>query len=1022
MIYESNTCPYQRIDLDWGLDSLRSGVGAPLGPDSELVCKTFPASPTAQTLTVDLIVGGVEHGDRGNSIWTISGNGALPTDSITPDSGGNPHPTATEIVDPLNANRGAELDIASITIPVGAGDTYACYQIEAKETEIDPFGISGVLMGALTSWPMEAPSIDIQKTPDLQTTVSGSPVTFTIRVENTGPVTLNNVTVTDPQAPNCTMDIGTLEPESIVLYDCRLNDVTARFTNVATVNAQPPYGAALEESDSAVVEVINPAIAISKTPDSQIVEAGSPVTFTISVQNSGDITLTNVLVTDALVPACDMDLGTLAPDVSASYRCILDEADQSFTNVASVVGLPPVGSTVQAVDSAEVAVINPAISIAKTPDTQTVEQGGAVSFTIVVENRGDAALTNVTVTDPLTPNCDNVIGTLDIGESHGYECRLDAATESFTNVAQVVGETTAGTIVSAEDTADLVVIGPAIDIQKTPDLQTLPSGSDVIFDLTVTNIGDVDLTDVTVTDAIAPICDRVIGTLAAGQSTSYSCQVNNVTADFINIAKVVGRSPLGTILEDEDDAAVEIDTVVEIHPSIVISKTPDLQTVIKDGPVDFTISIWNNGDVALTDVIVTDPQVPACDQNIGTLAVGETTAYSCRLNAANADFTNVAIVSGMPPVGEAVTAQDSANVDVISPVLSIEKLPDMQMVRVDGTAHFTIVVKNSGDTPLFEVAVTDELSASCNRLLGDLLPGDSRTYHCEAPNVKGDFVNVAVVQGNTVLDTQLSDSDNAVVDLISPALAITKSAAKESIGLGETAEFTIRVVNEGDVTLTNVTVADQQAPDCTRTLGLLQPGDAREYTCEMPNVRETVVNVAIVTGTPPVGPEVMAEDNARVEVPKAKMTLSKQDNLETAQPGGAIAYTLTYANVGPGDAFDVVLIEVVPSHTTFDAANSDAGWVCEGGRDLAGTACRYEVGNIAAGSAPQSVIFAVRIDDAVPTSVKKLVNQVTIDGINLSPSGNALALEETPMTATALDVVDEPGIRYSHFVFLPVAQ
>ena len=45
----------------------------------------------------------------------------------------------------------------------------------------------------------------------------------------------------------------------------------------------------VEDSDDAAVDVINPAITIEKTPDSQQARAGDTVTFTITVDNTGDV-------------------------------------------------------------------------------------------------------------------------------------------------------------------------------------------------------------------------------------------------------------------------------------------------------------------------------------------------------------------------------------------------------------------------------------------------------------------------------------------------------------------------------------------------------------------------------------------------------------------------------------------------------------------------------------------------------------------------------------------------------------
>ena len=198
------------------------------------------------------------------------------------------------------------------------------------------------------------PAIEIAKTPDLQTIVSGSTVTFTIAVTNTGDVTLTNVTVSDALVPNCAASLGTLAADDSASYECTLANVTADFINSVTVTGTPPVGDDVTDTDTAFVDTINPAIEIAKTPDVQTVASGTTVTFTIIVTNTGDVTLTNVAVSDTQAPNCAASLGTLAADDSASYECTLSNVTDGFINSATVAGTPPVGEDVTDADAAKV--------------------------------------------------------------------------------------------------------------------------------------------------------------------------------------------------------------------------------------------------------------------------------------------------------------------------------------------------------------------------------------------------------------------------------------------------------------------------------------------------------------------------------------------------------------------------------------------------------------------------------------------------------------------------------------------
>ena len=217
--------------------------------------------------------------------------------------------------------------------------------------------------------------------------------------------------------------------------------------------------------------VIRPHISISKSPDAQTILIGQTANFTITVTNDGDSTLTNVVVTDALAPGCARTsadipgLASMAPGATITYTCTLANVTASFTNIAIATGTPPLGPPVSAQDTAAVTAVapatHPAITIVKNPKSQTVTRGGTATFTITVTNTGDVALTNVTVSDPLSPNCNRTIGTLAPGASTSYTCTRANVTANFTNVAVASG-TAGGTTVTAQDTAPVTAKAAAL--------------------------------------------------------------------------------------------------------------------------------------------------------------------------------------------------------------------------------------------------------------------------------------------------------------------------------------------------------------------------------------------------------------------------------------------------------------------------------------------------------------------------------------------------------------------------------
>lgn len=303
-----------------------------------------------------------------------------------------------------------------------------------------------------------SPAIDIAKSPDNQIIVSGSDVTFTIAVTNTGNVALSGVTVADPLTPNCNRAIGSLAISASQTYTCSLASVNADFTNTATVTGTAPGNITVTDSDTAFVDVVTPAIDIAKTPDNQTIVTGQTATFSIAVTNTGNVALQNVVVGDALAPDCNRTLGVLNPSQNQTYTCSETDVTADFTNTAIVTGTVAGNITVSDSDTAFVDVVGPAVNIAKSPDQQLVTTGGTAVFTITVTNSGDIPLTNISVSDPLAPDCARAFSLLNPGQSQPYVCQQTNVTASFTNTATVTCSSAGGPVTDA-DTARVVVVG-----------------------------------------------------------------------------------------------------------------------------------------------------------------------------------------------------------------------------------------------------------------------------------------------------------------------------------------------------------------------------------------------------------------------------------------------------------------------------------------------------------------------------------------------------------------------------------
>jgi uncharacterized repeat protein (TIGR01451 family) len=131
------------------------------------------------------------------------------------------------------------------------------------------------------------------------------------------------------------------------------------------------------------------------------------------------------------------------------------------------------------------------------------------------------------------------------------------------------------------------------------------------------------------------------------------------------------------------------------------------------------------------------------------------------------------------------------------------------------------------------------------------------------------------------------------------------------------------------------------------------------------------------------------------------MAIMKSDGGATTGPGGTVAYTLAYSNVGNRAASGVALTDVVPVGTTFNAGASTAGWICVPNTN-AGSTCTLTIGNVTAGTGG-SAVFAVTVPSPVPAGLESVSNTATVsddgtNGTDPNPTNNT-STDTTPVNA-----------------------
>jgi uncharacterized repeat protein (TIGR01451 family) len=339
--------------------------------------------------------------------------------------------------------------------------------------------------------------------------------------------------------------------------------------------------------------VRTPAIEVVKDADRTAFDAaGETITYSFTATNTGNVTLSDVVITDPLPGLSALTCAPAAPaalapgeelDCSATYEVTQADVDAGIVdNTATATGDDPAGDPVTDDDDALVPGVRAgAIDLTKSADVASVDAvGDLVTYTFDAVNAGNVTLTDVEIVDPLpglsTLSClPSAPATLEPGDhlvcTATYEATqgdLDAG--AIDNTATVTGTDPDGGELTDDDTVRVPATqSPAIDLVKDVDRTRAAAGDTLTYTFSATNTGTVTLSDVEIVDPLPGLsaleCDPdAPATLAPGEALECSATyvVTRADADrgeVLNRAEVIGDDPSGTPVIDTDEAEVPVD-------------------------------------------------------------------------------------------------------------------------------------------------------------------------------------------------------------------------------------------------------------------------------------------------------------------------------------------------------------------------------------------------------------------------------------------------------------------------------
>ena len=183
------------------------------------------------------------------------------------------------------------------------------------------------------------------------------------------------------------------------------------IVNTGTASATPPSGGAVSANSTVTVPAVQASgINLEKSANvNSFSAAGTVVTYRYTVTNTGNTTLSQVVVTDPMprLSAIDCPFTSLAPagqeTCTATYTTTQADVDAgAITNQGTVTGTPPTGPalTDRSIETID-AVQQPAVGLLKTPSIPSFAVAGtAITYTYEVINSGNVTLHAITVPTP----------------------------------------------------------------------------------------------------------------------------------------------------------------------------------------------------------------------------------------------------------------------------------------------------------------------------------------------------------------------------------------------------------------------------------------------------------------------------------------------------------------------------------------------------------------------------------------------------------------------------------------------
>jgi uncharacterized repeat protein (TIGR01451 family) len=845
--FGSTTCSalYKTTASDVSNKEVTNTVSASAGP---VTSNTATAQSSYSALTIT----------KTASPTSFTGSGQTVTYTMVLDDTGATTISSITVSDPLAGLSaiscgGSPLPVASLA----AGTAVTCtatYQTTtadvtsggvtntASATGTDPDGTT--VDSNTASVTVTDSQLTITKTASPATfSAPGTTITFNLAVEDAGATTISNITVSDPlpglSAVDCPGNLPTIASLGVgQTIDCTATYATTQtdvdsglVTNTATAAGTDSQGnpIASNQATVGVTAVQSPGVSMTESvAEGTFTGRAQSLHYSFDVTNTGNVTLTGVVVDDTLVgltsPACLTT--TLSPAQSttctATYQTTsADVTAGSVTDTASATGTESAGTTVGS-NTTSATVPYSQLSLTKTATTPSFTAARQVlDYSYKVTNTGTTTLTGLSITDNkvLTSNISCPVTTLAPGVSTtcvtttGYTTtRADVNAGSVTNVATAKATAPNNSpVTSATSTVTVLCTrSSSLTLRKSSTASHFSTAGQVLaYRYLVTNTGNTTLQHIAIHDDKIPSskirCPR--RSLLPGASLTctadYTVTQSDINAGAVtNVATATATGPSGHVPVSQPSAV----TVSALVPGLLITKSVNATTAAPGETVTYTVRLTDTGQLAYGTAGV--PDANFTDSLGGILSDGNYLQGTLEASSGTSTYSARRGIAWSGPLAVGATTTVSYKIKL--------KLPD------------------TGAHELVNTVESTSVGSTCQ------------------PGAGGAGCSTSTPIADISLLEQVCTSS-------SPADCGPKGAGPWSsstlIGFRGTVYWKITVANNGRVPLRKIALSDPGFALCARRVGVfnLPTGADLVVYCAQGDVAKSRVNVATIKLPAPLG-------------------------------------------------------------------------------------------------------------------------------------------------------------------------